>query len=516
MDLQRGVHVTDPILRLEPTHLSVEPGGRAVATLTVTNPGTIVESYSLDLVSTIAMPWVEVEPSTLPVYPQQNATAVIVFSPPSGPGAPGGSFPIGVRAWSEVEGGGSAVVEGDLDIGAVSGLQAKLTPISSTGRWSGRHTLRVSNWGNAPARLRISPEDPDQALGFLVTPEVVDVPLGGEAVARIKVRTRHPTLRGAPGRLPFTVACDPAEAARTVGPEPVVSTPARPVVDGAFNQRPILTRTVVAATILVLAAAMAGLGYLLTRPDTPGPEEQAQQPDQPTGLKGVALPGVVTLSWDRVAGVGAYKLKMTSPVDGESEIFSSPALDDPARLQSKIKVETEDRYCYQLIAMAEGAADSAPSKRKCVRTTLPEEAPAGPTASPTIVPMAPPPPAEGESDAPSSQPTSSAPSQADPLTSIAVLRVYLVGGGAKDPLALAETDRAELAEQGIETKVLFTGDWTFNRSLGPSYFLYVDGANPAEAKAACDAVVAVAPESATEGCLPFTVTGEATPSAPPP
>ena len=276
--------MTDPILRLEPARLSVEPGGQATLTLTVTNPGTIVEGYSLDVVSTIPMPWVQVNPATLSVYPQQEATAVIVFSPPSGPGAPGGSLPFGVRVWSEVEGGGSAVAEGDLDVGSVAGLQAKLTPIASTGRWSGRHTLKVSNWGNAPARLRITPEDPDQALGFLVAPEVVDVPLGGEAVARIKVRTRHPTLRGAAQRLPFKVACEPDVPGEAAGPVPAASTAGRPVVDGAFNQKPILTRMVVAVAGLVLVAAIAGVAYLLTRPEKAGPEEQAEQPDQPTGL----------------------------------------------------------------------------------------------------------------------------------------------------------------------------------------------------------------------------------------
>ena len=145
---------------------------------------------------------------------------MITFAPPSGPGAPSGSLPFGVRVWSEAQGGGSAVAEGDLDIGSVSGLQAKLTPIASTGRWSGKHTLKVSNWGNAPARLRIVPEDPAQALGFLASPEVLDIPLGGEATARIKVRTRHPVLRGSLQRLPFQIACEPDVPAGAGGPVP--------------------------------------------------------------------------------------------------------------------------------------------------------------------------------------------------------------------------------------------------------------------------------------------------------
>ena len=503
--------MTDPILRLDPARLSVEPGGQATLTLTVTNPGTIVEGYSLDVVSTIPMPWVQVNPATLSVYPQQEATAVIVFSPPSGPGAPGGSLPFGVRVWSEVEGGGSAVAEGDLDVGSVAGLQAKLTPIASTGRWSGRHTLKVSNWGNAPARLRITPEDPDQALGFLVAPEIVDVPLGGEAVARIKVRTRHPTLRGAAQRLPFKVACEPDVPGEAAGPVPAASTPGRPVVDGAFNQKPILTRMVVAVAGLALVAAIAGVAYLLTRPEKAGPEDQAEQPDQPTGLAVAAAPGVVTLSWDRVAGVEAFKLKMTSPVDGESEIFSSPVPDDPARVQSKIKVETEGEYCYQVIAVREGAADSAPSEQQCVATTLPAEAPPGPTESPTIVPIAPP-PGDGESGDPSSPPP---PTSGDPQQSIAVLNTYPVEGAAGDPEADAEATRTELADLGFDTKVLLTQEWTFDRPLLPSYLLYVDGPTPADAEAACDAVVAAAGDSVTGECFALTVIGKAAPSGSP-
>ena len=163
--------MTDPILRLEPTRLSVEPGGQATLTLTVTNPGTIVEGYSLDVVSTIPMPWVQVNPADPVGLPAAGGDRRDRVLPAVRAGcARAGRFPFGVRVWSEVEGGGSAVAEGDLDVGSVAGLQAKLTPIASTGRWSGRHTLKVSNWGNAPARLRITPEDPDQALGFLVVP----------------------------------------------------------------------------------------------------------------------------------------------------------------------------------------------------------------------------------------------------------------------------------------------------------------------------------------------------------
>ena len=194
-----------------------------------------------------------------------------------------------MRVWSEVEGGGSAVAEGDLDVGSVAGLQAKLTPIASSGRWSGRHTLTISNWGNAPARLRITPEDPDQALGFLVSPEVVDVPLGGEAISRLKVRTRHPTLRGAAQRLPFQVACEPDAAGGVAGPVPSRRDPGRPVVDGAFNQKPILTRMVVAvAGARARWPAIGAAAYAVTRHGNESAARRRSNPFTPTGFRGVA------------------------------------------------------------------------------------------------------------------------------------------------------------------------------------------------------------------------------------
>ncbi len=505
---REGYDVADPILRLEPTRLGVEPGGQATLVVTVTNSGTIVEGYSIDVVSTIPMPWVQVNPPTLQVYPQQDATAVIVFSPPAGPGAPGGTLPFGVRVWSEVEGGGSAVAEGDLDVGSVSGLQAKLTPMASSGRWSGRHTLKVSNWGNAPARLRISPEDPDQSLGFLVSPDVLDIPLGGEAVTRLRVRTRHPTLRGTTQRLPFQVACEPDPPPQLVGPRPTGSTPGRPVVDGAFNQKPILTRTVVAVAGLVLLAGAGAAAYLLTRPGST-PAAQTQQLDAPSGLQAAVTPGIVTFTWNAAADVDSYKLVQVAPVNNEAPIFDSPVPGNPALLESKIQVQTADDYCYQLIAVKKGAADSAPSDQACVTTTLPVDASSGPTESPSIVPLSPP------ASSPSSPSTGSSSASAPPLAFISVLQFFPFGASS-DPAGDAEAARAALADQGVEAKVLSSADWVLTPPLAKqSYLLYVDGATAEAADTACQQVFAAVPTSVPNGCLQPRQAGPKTPTATP-
>ncbi len=495
--------MTDPVLRFEPTRVSMQPGAEARIVVTIFNPGTVVEGYAIDVVAAVPLPWVEVQPPTVSVYPQQEATAVVVFSPPSGPGAPGGIFPFGVRARSQIEGGGSAVAEGDLEIGAVSGLQAKLTPLASTGRWSGRHTLKIQNGGNAPARLRLTAESPDQALGFLVTPAVVEVPLGGEVTARLKVRTRHPVLRGTPQRLPFQVVCAPDQPEQPIGQHPTMSTPERPVVDGAFNQKPILTPMVVAVASLVAVAAIAGIAYALLKSD-PTTAEEAKPPDAPTGLVVVAdpeAPGFVTLTWDDQSEVDSFVLLQTLPNSDSQPV-------DPPTNELRLRVETADRYCYQLEAVREGAANSAPSDPPaCATTTVPPTAP-DPTASPTIDVL--PPDGGGETTPPTSPPTSpSAPTSPttsiatpadEPLEFIAPLDFIIVEGNPFAEAA-AQTARQEFVDQGIPAEVLSSEAFALDPGPAePAFIVYLDADTPEDAQALCDDAEALHPELVSSGC----------------
>src|SRR4029079_17599819 len=126
--------MADPLISLDNEHAAAQPGGQARVTVTVTNPGTVVEGYRLQVVGPPA-PWAEVVPPEVSVYPQQEVTAAVVFSPPSGTSAPGGLQPFRVIARSTVHPLDSRVAEGDVEIGAVYGLQAKIVPVTSAGRW---------------------------------------------------------------------------------------------------------------------------------------------------------------------------------------------------------------------------------------------------------------------------------------------------------------------------------------------------------------------------------------------
>ncbi len=491
--------MTDPILRLEPNTVSVEPGGQATVVLTVTNPSSVVQGYSIDVVSTIALPWVQANPPTLSVYPQQEGTAVVTFAPPSGAGAPGGALPFGVRVWSQIEGGGSAVAEGDLHVGSVAGLQAKLTPIASSGRWSGRHTLKISNWGNSPARLRITPEDPGRELGFLVSPPVVDIPLGGEVTARLKVRTRHPQLRGAMTRLPFQVVCEP-EVTAAAGPAPVGSTPSRPVVDGAFNQKPILSRLVVAVVGLALLAGIGGAALAL-RGD--GQEavssDEVTNPPSPTGLTVVDLasPTKLTLVWDEQKNVDGFRLVLVHP--GTDAREAPKDVGDATTVTVELEPETE--MCFRLLAYR-GDKPSTPTERVCGTTDSADtvEESSGPEPSVTITP----------SITPSQQP-----STVDPDSAPAEFVSVLAAASGDDLGELSMRDlQLMYAALGIDAKVLNTDDYVLQviatatltpdastsapsptgtptpTTLDPLWIVYVEGDDVFAALGSCEAATA--------------------------
>src|SRR5689334_20476027 len=66
--------VADPLISLDTEHASAQPGGQARVTVTITNPGTVVEGYRLQVLGP-AVGWAEVVPPEVSVYPQQEVTA---------------------------------------------------------------------------------------------------------------------------------------------------------------------------------------------------------------------------------------------------------------------------------------------------------------------------------------------------------------------------------------------------------------------------------------------------------
>ncbi|MDX6236438.1 MAG: hypothetical protein QOG10_1253 [Kribbellaceae bacterium] len=490
--------MSDPVLRLEATQLTVEPGGQARVVLTINNPGTIVESYALDVLGEAPIPWAEITPPVVSVYPQQQETATVVFSPPTGSAAPGGTVPFGVRARSQVDPSASAVAEGQLEVGQVFGLQAKLTPVTSSGRWRGLHTIQLSNWGNAPARLRLVPSDPDQALGFLVRPEVVDVPLGVTVTSRMKVRTRKPVLRGSTTRLPFQVVGEP-DPPRPLGmPVTPGTDPARPVVDGAFTQKPILSRGVITAATVVGAALIGVLVFALTRggsPPTPT-GDGTTIPAKPVLTATAAGPDMVSLSWELLRNVDSYTLQYVDPKTGRTN-KTEGAIDVQQNAKDIENLKPATKYCFKLRAI-NGKLAGPVSDPACA--TTPKAPPASPTPGDSPTPSGAT-SGPGPTDGPTGNPTPSGPASVPPGGGpdsplfqpgewVALVNSYPVGSG------VAEQTARDLAKQlntaGVGARVLnATGQYVGLVNVGrqplrDAWVVYVGpAASGSEAEAIC-------------------------------
>lgn len=357
--------------------MSVEPGGQASISATITSSSSIVEGFTLDVVGTEPSKWAEVIPPSVDVYPGAEASAVIVFSPPPGATAQSGVFPFGLRARSTEDAGSSAVAEGDVTLGKVSGLQAKIVPVTSNGRWRGRHTIQLSNWGNTPVQLQLVASDPDAALGFYLRPDLVDLPMGASATVRMTVRTRKPFLRGTPTRLPFQVVGEPAGAPDGPRPPTPYGDPSRPVVDGALNQKPILSKAFVTLLALVLVAAIGGGVYAFTRKKpTPASLDQLGPPEKPKNFVVVATgPETIKATWTPIPQVTGYQILDIDP-DTEDR-RGSVAVNGSLNQTTIDKLKPNTKYCYQLEAQREAKSGPA-SDVECTTTPPPVE-----TASPT-------------------------------------------------------------------------------------------------------------------------------------
>ena len=317
---RRGYAVTDPILRLDPERLSVEPGGQVALTLTVTNPGTIVDGYTVDVVSTTPLPWVQVSPSTLSVYPQQEATAVITFAPPSGLGAPSGSLPFGVRVWSESQGGGSAVAEGRPRRRVGLRAPGEADPDRLDRSLERQAHAQGEQLGERPRPAPDRARGPRPGTGLPRPPGGAGHPARRRGDLADQGRTRHPVLRGSSSGCRVQIACEPDAPAGAGGPVPATSTTDRPVADGAFNQKPILTRMVVVVAGVVLLAGIGAAAWALTHSgESAGPDANTN-PDRPTGFKALdnKSPENVQLVWDEMDARGRLQRLLHRPRDREA------------------------------------------------------------------------------------------------------------------------------------------------------------------------------------------------------
>lgn len=388
--------MADPVVRVEPVRAVVETGGQVQVRVSVRNTNQIVEGFRLT-VHGVAADWAEVlaaedagpeDRGVLSVYPGQESTATVVFTGPPASAGRAGEVPFCVLAQSVVDPSCSAAAEGDLEVGRVDGLSASLNPVTSAGRWNGRHAVRISNWGNSPAVLRLSASDPDDNLGFYLYPPRVELPVGGTAVAALRVRARHPFLRGTKVRRPFRLVAEPeaGHVAAVAGPD--ISDPRRPVLDGALDQRPVLSKLTVVLGLVGVLAVIAAVVIAVTANPAPAAEAHLDTTvGAPENLKVTPVDqATVKVSWDAFSrepnAVNIFRIDPDSK--GQDPPVTKEQLEAPGSVTTipVEKLEPDTEVCFQ-VSTVRGKRQSVRSGAQCARTLQTPAAAESATGTPT-------------------------------------------------------------------------------------------------------------------------------------
>jgi hypothetical protein len=231
--------------------LTVNPGAEAVAEVTVRNIGAIVDEFDITVLGESAR-WADVVPSTVKLFPGDETQVQVCFRPPRLASTVPGPTPFGVSVRSRQPGALGVAEEGTIEVGEFTDTDTGLLPRNSTGRFSGRHDLTLSNGGNCRVEAEVIASDADDLLRFTYSPGLLGLPPGTAGYSRIRAKPRTRLWWGQPKTIPFNVFVEPTDGG------------APTTLDAGMVHVPIIPRWSPRALMALAALALAWL--LLLKP----------------------------------------------------------------------------------------------------------------------------------------------------------------------------------------------------------------------------------------------------------
>jgi hypothetical protein len=239
-----------PALDLSTRRLFTEPGGETNVTATAGNRSAASEDYRFEVLGPLR-DWAVVRPSTVTIGAGVETAVNVRFRLPAGSLVAPGDWPFAVRCAADGDDSRAAVAEGTIAVRPVSGLHLQLLTAISQGRWTGRYAFSVSSSGNTTTRVRLTTAQAGDDLSFAVSPPALDIDPGETVAGLVKVRTRRPSLLGAPAERPFRITASSDNDSLPSRERDEIS------VGASFRQVPVLGRGL--AGILGVGLFLAGL-----------------------------------------------------------------------------------------------------------------------------------------------------------------------------------------------------------------------------------------------------------------
>ncbi|MGI5440813.1 hypothetical protein ACQEV4_26575 [Streptomyces shenzhenensis] len=257
---------------VDESSVTVEPGGEAELPVRVLNSGATVEECRFEVVGPCAG-WTTVEPASLSLYPGASGTAVLTLRPPRTSQVSPGETPLGLRVVPTSEHSETVVLERTVTVGTFTEVTAELVPPGSNSPWRGRHKVAVDSRGNTPVTVDLTARGATERSRLMFGPADLEVPPGQAKFTTLTVRPAKRLWRGTPITHPFQVAVTPRVGEGQDPYQPVV-------LDGSYEQQPILPRWLPRALIVavLVAAALVGLWYSVLRPTVRSAAREAITP----------------------------------------------------------------------------------------------------------------------------------------------------------------------------------------------------------------------------------------------
>ena len=175
------------------------------------------------------------------IYPGREQQATVVLAPPTVPAPPAGTLPYQVVARSAVHPQVGAVAPGSVTVGAVDGVSAYIEPVTVLARTRGTAQVVLRNDGNRPMPVALFRTDAGPGVRTDVLPDRLQLPPGGQTVARVQLRPARLRWRGEPEPHPYRLRVQPQLG--------------RPVdLDAALVQRPLFARWMLPLLLILLLA----------------------------------------------------------------------------------------------------------------------------------------------------------------------------------------------------------------------------------------------------------------------
>ena len=260
----------DPVITLALPEEAVSPGQSLIVTARVRNASSIVDRVALTIHGPSAA-WWKLVPASVSLYPGTEAEVRLEFRPPKGSELLAGPTRVELRAQTEPPEVRTTTSEFQVVVEPVTVPSSELVPRTSRGRRTGRHTLTLTNGGNAPWPATVRAVDPDARIRLVVSPGTVEVPAGGRTTVEI-VATGGFNFVGPADVRPFVIEVRPADGG------PAITHEARFEQSALFRAIPLALILGLAAAMLFVIALMAGCIEIPPPNGTPSPDGSDASP----------------------------------------------------------------------------------------------------------------------------------------------------------------------------------------------------------------------------------------------